>query len=638
MTQFNPHLEIKQLRVLAGDHIAYEAQFHKGLNIIRGENSSGKSTILDFLFLGLGGDLTDWREASQKCSKVVLEVLLNDRLVTLSREVEKQKFRPMEIYIGSLANALKAPKTEWKTYPYARQAQKESFSQIIFRWLGIPEVAGEAEGKITMHQILRLLYADQMTPIENIFRFEERDSPLIRQTVGDLLCGAYDYELYSAQIRRIEANREFDDAKAELASILDVIGSAGHALTLSWIASARKKVLDEINQIQTQIEELEEKIFHGEVSDGLSQEEQKETYIELVKTQTQLAAAQKKKDDLELEAADSAHYIASLQAKLESVNDASLTVSALQKIAFMYCPSCLAPLDENTIHHACSLCKSPFGEENAKSRVLGLINDISQQIKQSNYLQKERAEELKILEKKLVQLNAQWESANRRYQLANRTPSTELRTNAKNLHRKAGALEQELISLSEKEVLIKRVDELSQRKEKLQGEITKLADFIAARQREQENYISKAYTTISDNTCNILRMDLDRQSTFKDAEYVKFSFGDNKLSVNGESFFSASSMVFLRNSFMLSFLQTSLQNPKFRHPRFLIMDTIEDKGMEPARSHNFQMIMKKISESSQTEHQLIYATSMIAPELEGTDYVVGRTYTHDNRTLHFKAN
>lgn len=330
---------------------------------------------------------------------------------------------------------------------------------------------------------------------------------------------------------------------------------------------------------------------------------------------------------------DSNRYIENLTSKLEALNDSSLTAEAMHKISFVYCPSCLAPLDGNAGPHACTLCKSPYDEESAKSRILGVINDIGLQIKQSTFLQKQREVHLSDEEKKLITLNAKWAAINRRYQLANRTPSTEYRTEAKNLHRRAGALEQELVNLSQKEVLIQRVDELSQRKERLQSEITRLADFIEARQREQGSYISKAYTAISDNTCNILRMDLDRQNTFKNAEYVNFSFGDNKLSVNQESFFSASSMVLLKNSFMLSMFKTSLENPKFRYPRFLIMDTIEDKGIEPERSHNFQMIMKEVSEGAKVDHQLIYATSMIAPELENSKYVVDRYYTHEKRSL-----
>jgi hypothetical protein len=70
-----------------------------------------------------------------------------------------------------------------------------------------------------------------------------------------------------------------------------------------------------------------------------------------------------------------------------------------------------------------------------------------------------------------------------------------------------------------------------------------------------------------------------------------------------------------------------------RHPRFLILDTIEDKGMEPERSHHFQELLAEMSTNADVDHQLIYATAMIAPSLENTNHVVDRFYTHNDRTL-----
>jgi hypothetical protein len=44
-----------------------------------------------------------------------------------------------------------------------------------------------------------------------------------------------------------------------------------------------------------------------------------------------------------------------------------------------------------------------------------------------------------------------------------------------------------------------------------------------------------------------------------------------------------------------------------------------------------------MSEASGVEHQLIYATAMIAPELEKSTFVVDRFYTHEDRSLKLLA-
>ncbi|PBJ83984.1 hypothetical protein CMZ84_05840 [Lysobacteraceae bacterium NML93-0399] len=67
-----------------------------------------------------------------------------------------------------------------------------------------------------------------------------------------------------------------------------------------------------------------------------------------------------------------------------------------------------------------------------------------------------------------------------------------------------------------------------------------------------------------------------------------------------------------------------------------MLDTIEDKGMEAARSQNFQKLIVNISEESDTDNQVIFGTAMIAEELDREEYVVGRFYTRDHPSLTFK--
>ena len=69
----------------------------------------------------------------------------------------------------------------------------------------------------------------------------------------------------------------------------------------------------------------------------------------------------------------------------------------------------------------------------------------------------------------------------------------------------------------------------------------------------------------------------------------------------------------------------------------MLMDTVEDKGMEPERSMNFQRLLKEKSRSAKSTNQMIIATSMIAPELDDPEITVGDYYTHENRTLRIGA-
>ena len=73
------------------------------------------------------------------------------------------------------------------------------------------------------------------------------------------------------------------------------------------------------------------------------------------------------------------------------------------------------------------------------------------------------------------------------------------------------------------------------------------------------------------------------------------------------------------------------------YPRLAIMDNVEDKGMEQARSQNLQRIIIEESNNLETEHQIIFTTSMIDESLEGSKYCIGGFYNPENRTLDIKG-
>ena len=72
---------------------------------------------------------------------------------------------------------------------------------------------------------------------------------------------------------------------------------------------------------------------------------------------------------------------------------------------------------------------------------------------------------------------------------------------------------------------------------------------------------------------------------------------------------------------------------KVRWPRFVLLDNIEDKGMQPNRSANFQEWLAARLANVEVDSQVILTTSMISPELDNTPYCVGPYHSHDNKTL-----
>ena len=193
-------LRIERMLITRGANVLYDEPFHAGVNIIHGSNGSGKSTLADFIYFGLGGDLREWKESASRAERVYLQILTPSGKLTLRRDVSTDGLRPMSIYFGDMDNSLSSPNDSWQLLGYKRPEHGYSFSQVLFRAIGLPESISDGASNITMHQLLRILYVDQLTPVQRIFRVENFDTWQTRQAVGDLLTGVGGYDLYEKQI------------------------------------------------------------------------------------------------------------------------------------------------------------------------------------------------------------------------------------------------------------------------------------------------------------------------------------------------------------------------------------------------------------------------------------------------------
>jgi hypothetical protein len=306
------------------------------------------------------------------------------------------------------------------------------------------------------------------------------------------------------------------------------------------------------------------------------------------------------------------------------------------EVSFQCCPACYAPLDEKAPVHGCQLCKTPFDSKQTHSRIAALIMDTGLQIKQSVQLQARRVERAKSLDQSIKVIEVNWLKASRRLASLRSLPSTAERERLRELHRRSGYVDRQIEDLDQKSRLAETVRELSERKEQLNTEISQLKSLNEALRAQQSKRLSIAYTRIGEQIIELLRQDLRRQDIFEDPKSVSFTFGENRISVDDENYFSASSRAILKSSFFLGFLAAATKTEFFRHPRFCMIDTLENMGVEAIRSQNYQLQILRVSEESKVEHQIIYATAMIVPELEDEAYTVGAFSNNTDMTIAIK--
>jgi predicted nucleic acid-binding Zn-ribbon protein len=638
MIRRDPSLRLLRLVVTKSGKSAYDETFHPGVNMIRSEgNSRGKSTIADLIFFSLGGDLTEWKAEAGTCDQTFAEVALNGSVLTLRRDISiTAKQLPMWIYFGAFTEAANSAVEGWIKLTYSRYGDRESFSQVLFRAMGIPEVPSE-DANITMHQLLRLMYVDQMTPVNAIFRMEERDSPYRRQAVGDLLCGVLDERIYPSQIRARQLDREYSDVASQFTGLMRVLRRVDETVDFSDLLSrlneteaARRKALEEI-------EALRESRYSADHDQSEASSALEVIRRDLDKVSRDIVALQRDVDRLTLSIEDAALLISDLEKNLFQIGQSQATGEVLGPLVFSFCPSCFSPIEGPSEAHHCHLCKGKLGEVHDLSRYARLRNELEMQLKESRELQKGRKTDLAALEERLGGLQRVRSLLSEELLGRSRHYLTEADARIDALTKSVGYLERELIDIDRERRLATEVTELAARKEQLNSELSELRSNIAAWIAAKERRQSSIYGLVSRITADILRGDIPSDIEEVAQDGVRFDFGDNEVVVNEKRGYSASSRTVIKNAFHLALLLASCRDDRMKYPRFLLLDNIEDKGMTPQRSHNSQRLILEFSDKAGAEHQIIFTTSMPAPDLDIPKYTVGSKYTETNMSLKLAA-
>lgn len=616
--------------------VAYDEEYHKGINIIRGDNSSGKSTISHFIFYVLGGAFNDWVKEAKKCSVVYAEISLNGAIVTLKRELIfnaeglGNKLQAIEFYWDNYESA-KQNIEGWQKYNFNKTEERKSFSEVLFDNLEIPIVKGD--NNITMHQILRLLYIDQESPTNSLFLYENFDTTLTRETVADLLLGVYSQELYDKQQDLEKSKKEFDTLKSELNVIKRFIPNKEDLIPLHIEHRITNKEVELIT-IEKQIFDFKED--NKRVNFSKKSQLEFETLNKDSLTQRQLVKSINSKiRNYELEIEDTVFFIKALENKLAAVKNSIKTREYLGKYSLENCPECLKPIVKPETENTCSLCKTEIDDSIGVAEARKIEQEIFFQIQESKKINSKK-------EKELIELKAKQElEKGKLFQLQKRVNQSlaDVRSfrdeKIDQLYEDKGFVEGEIIQLR---TLLENAEIYQSKKTRfdaLEVHITILNSEIRKLREEQERLKININNKIEKIGVYLLNNDLKRQKEFFEAKEFHIDYRNNLAFISDKNAkYSASSSFYLKNSARFAIFLASLSIEKMRFPRFILCDNMEDKGIELIRVHNFQKILiEYLKDFNFENYQAIYTTSFIPEEYNNPKYCVGEFYTEENPSL-----
>lgn len=643
MTQNN--LFLRRLRIItSAGKVAYDEYFHEGVNIIRGQNSSGKSTIIRFIFYALGGCYSEFVPEALKCRAVFAEVLINgDTVLTLCRKIEVKDGKanprtPMYIYIGDMEESFEhGNRNKWKMYGYKSTSETRSFSNVLFKEMGLPEF--KAGSNITMHQILRLIYLDQESPLASLFFFDLFDDPLTRETVAELLMGLYDEELSAAKLDKIETERRIAETKREI-KITGSFFTDPKTKSSKFIRERIDSIAKEISEITSQIIKLRMGQTNALVSKNKFKLEYERFLDKITRLRNEEASLKEDVQSLEAEIQDSVYFIETLKKKHEDITRSIDTRDYFDNLHLEYCPECLSKISDDVPKGHCRLCKSPIDNSRGINQARRIKLEIDFQIRESQKLLQDNKTTLQEKKRALTLKRRELNTAQKFYNNAVRNVRSTQDEAIDKLIQDKGFKEGEVLQYQTMLENAEKYEQLEKDLAELESHNKELDRFIEAKEnviRKQRLIVNKR---ISENGVYLLNHDEERQNEFKNAKDFVVDYKQNIAYISDHNIkLSASSSFYLKLSARFALFFSSLQLDSMKYPRLMFTDNMEDKGIEEDRAKNFQLLvvkrLKELAEAKEPHpsYQLIFATSYIAKELDTPEYTVGEYYTKDNKSL-----
>jgi len=624
---------LQRFVVIAKGNYAYNERFHNGLNIIRGQNGSGKSTIIELIYYALGADHIDWKEEALKCDYVLAEFNIAGQIFTVKRDISKEGKQPLSIFWGKLDDITAS---SWEIYSMKRSIERDSFSQVIMRLLNIPD--SNETVNLTMHQLLRIIYIDQLSPTNTLMRQEEFDTIIIREAIAKTLMGAYDINLLHNEMKLRDKRKEMENYKIEIDKLQYILIENGSNMTVEEL---RKKIDDNYKQIKRIDVSLSDQNINLIKKIANSTNNHNDIFNSMNKAKNDLYELNQNINAINYDILDSEDFIHDLKQRDIDIANSIKMREYLPTLTFNYCPLCLNNIDSEKNEDICPLCKQKISDNDLVTEALRLRNELAFQIKESEILLTKKKKDIEELRHKLIILNEQINSYQVQIDSFKISVETTEQKERDELQFKKGNLSKEIEYLKKELLFQEKIKEDRRILNKLIEEISEFEKRIAIeRMRLQKNY-SNAIIEIKKIAVEFIKNDLKRDLPSDDYSLSRLNIDfekHNTFSIDEKNNFAASSMVYLKNSILFSFFFASLNLPAMNYPRFIICDDIEDKGMEEDRSHRFQInLYNKSQQYKNIDHQMIITTSMIEPSLDIPEICIGNYYTNESKSLNIQV-
>lgn len=627
------NLKIKKV-IYSGTKYYFESQiFDKNIILIEGDNGTGKSTLCNLIYFGLGGRVNEFKLDSDTKHKEVtsdtdnyveLYISIDNEFFLLRRflsenDITITPFTEEITLNGNLKEVQFNSQdmiAETKVYAiYRREEEPYIFSDWILEKLGITVVElyqGYSTFKINFTDLMRLIYHDQQPDPEFIYKKLDTksnfisDSETLRKAIFELLVGKSFSEFYKSIVEVKKADKNKSLAKSlvdEYTALADAIRGNEEFMNKSFLQEEIKKKEEQLTKLKSarnafknnrntnishdpDIQEIKNKLLEIE----LTLSDIQENLVNLYDERYKLIAIKK----------DTVREVGQIQKVIHTHDQLNLFSSDT-------CPYCLTEVERKKGH---CVCGASIEEE---------------QYERFFYTSQEYNEILKAKTKSLSTITLAIKGCNEEIDEIIQTRHS-LNERSRDLKDKLRNHLDKLDQTINIETINDIDDKILDVRENI-GRLTQTVEIEIKLENLQKDYDKKRLTA---NECELERKELEIKAqkdiatkikkfseiynqfmieTLPDCRSARIKHEDYMPSINDGEYREASARVSIRLMYYLSLMKLSLIEEDVTFPKFLLVDTPETAGIEML---NLIKCLSKFQELDllQKDYQVILATGL----------------------------
>jgi hypothetical protein len=601
-------------------------RFGNGLIIVEAPNGSGKTTFSDLIYFGLGGNVPQFNPLNKEHHK---EITSDPKgLVTLNIEICGESF-VLQRRLDERTILVIGKDGTVEQHPISRGTQSSSsvFSDWFVGKMDIPvfEVSVKSsQFKLNLTDLMRLMYYDQETPPRKIYRKNDLDNDYVdsadlRKMIFEVLTGKTTQPLHQAIAELRDLNREIDKTKSQMDIFADLNTRLSREdVNLEHLNRRRDELISEVDRLTKARDETKVRTKAGREIDPLITQladelRRSQSLFDGLKDEERVVSSQMTAQQVVLQ---------SLIEEITTIKKIILTNNTLGIFTPDTCPYCLREVQREK--NKCICGKSVKEEE---------FERFFYSPDEYHHLLGSKAKNIDTLIRSKEDLGKKYADTKKRKDEAEQAlldSKTRLASAFQSIELGAQTGEIELISktIAEKQVELQRTEDqiqLEQQRAVLNNELTallnskkslqaKIKSLEASSGESMSKFVEKFSTfystlvTKSVKNCRTARIDDDYMP--------ELDFG---------AYLESSAVVPRRLCYFFTLLRMSLEDPEVPYPRFILIDTPDQNGIDDANLIGTIRLLNEVTNShTEDEYQVLLTTGIGQYPNEFKDRVILR--------------